>query len=88
MKIKHVENIFIKLAPWLIACAAVLLIFTIGQLSKTSNAVEETSAYTRTSNCILGKSAKLPVLQEDIEECYEQVERDSGISLERFDNKK
>lgn len=79
------ETIFLKVAPLLIFIAAALLVFLIFQLGKTSKAVTETSAYTRVSNCILGKSANPPFTQEEIEKCYIQVEKDTGVQLERFD---
>lgn len=82
----RVEKIFIKIAPWLIALAAILLFITLAQLGKTSRAVEVTSAYTRVSNCILGKSAYLPLKERDIEKCYTQVEMTTDIELQRFDN--
>lgn len=82
--VSGIENVFIKAAPWLIGLAAILLVLLIGTVNKTTDAVKETSAYTRVSNCILGKSGT-PFTQEDIELCYVQVEKNTGIQLERFD---
>lgn len=83
-----VEELFIKLAPWLIVVAAILLVVTIARIDNTSEAVKETSAYTRVSNCIVAKSAYLPIKERDIETCYVQVEQDTDIPLKRFDNEK
>jgi hypothetical protein len=79
------EGIFMKVAPWLIAVAAVVLIFTLFQVSKTGQSAQETSAYTRVSNCIVAKSANPEFTQDEIERCYVQVEKDTGVSLIRFD---
>ncbi len=84
---KHttVDNIFGKLVPLLICIAGIMLIFVILQLGQTSNSVAETAAYTRVSNCIVAKSANPDFTQDEIERCYVQVEKNTGISLERFD---
>lgn len=79
------ERIFVNLAPILIAVAAVLLVVLMYQLDRTKYAVQETAAYTRVSNCMVAKVMTPPTTQEDVEKCYVQVEKDSNISLERFD---
>lgn len=83
--VSGVEKVFIKAAPWLIGLAAILLVLLIGSVNKTTDAVEETSAYTRVSNCVIAKVANPPTTQEDVELCYVQVEKNTDIQLERFD---
>jgi len=78
------EKMFVTLAPVLLGVAGVLLIITLFQLDETKYAVKETAAYTRVSNCIVSKGSN-DRTSEDVEKCYVQVEKDSGIPLERFD---
>lgn len=80
-----VERLFINLSPLIIGIAAILLFFLIIRLNKTSQDVQVANAYSMVSNCILGKSANPPFMQHEIEACYIQVEKVTGVSLERFD---
>lgn len=85
IKTSRVEKVFVRLAPILIAVAAVLMVVTIMQIDETKYQVKETAAYTRVSNCVVAKVANPPTTQDDVEKCYQQVEKDSQINLERFD---
>lgn len=80
------ERWFVRLVPFLLVAAAIMLLVTMTQVSKTKYAVKETAAYTRVTNCIVAKTATRT--QDDIERCYIQVEKDSGIALERFDEQR
>lgn len=84
-KTSKLEYVFVRLAPILIVVAAILLVITLSQLDKTKYLVKETAAYTRVSNCIVAKSGSSERTAESVESCYAQVEKDSGIPLERFD---
>lgn len=77
--------VLLKIAPALIAIAAVLTILGLFEQNQTVYSVKQTNAYTRVSNCILGKSAYTPVKQSDVEKCYQTVEKDAHIKLKRFD---
>lgn len=79
------DKLLSKGALAVIVIALVMLVFLMIGLNKTSKSVQETSAYTRASNCIVAKLAHAPVTQEGIELCYIQVERSTDIPLERFD---
>jgi len=79
------EKVFLKIAPIVIGVASLLIIVLMLQLNKTNKKVAETSAYTRVTNCIVSASAVPSFTQEEIERCYVQVEKNTHISLERFD---
>lgn len=79
------ENIFIKLAPVVMIVAAVILVALFVEQSRTTQVIDETGAYIRVSNCIDAKVASPPTTQEEVEKCYVQVEKQTGISLQRFD---
>lgn len=81
-RIEEIVSNFI--IPIFIVATAVLVLLMIS-LSNTSRHVDETSAYTRVSNCIVAKLAGATIPQIEIEKCYVQVEKETGISLERFD---
>lgn len=79
------EKLFVGVAPYLIVIAGLLLLGVMLQLGKTNERVAETEAYTRVTNCIVAKSGTTTRNFEDVEECYVQVEKNTGRSLERFD---
>jgi len=81
----RVDMFFRKAGPWIILVAAILLVFLIFQLGKTSEKVAETEAYTRVTNCIVSKVSSPPLAAQDVELCYVQVEKETGVSLQRFD---
>lgn len=80
----RIETFFSKTALWFIMAAGLLLLILIFKIGKTATDVQVTSAYTRVSNCILAKNA-IGRTQAEIEDCYKQVEQDTGITLKRFD---
>jgi len=79
------EKVFLALAPVLLVLAGVLLIVSLLKLDRTQYTVKETAAYTRVSNCIVAKVSNPDTTVIDVEQCYTQVEKDSGVPLERFD---
>lgn len=79
------EKLFVTLAPVLLVVAAILLIITMFQLDETKYTVKETAAYTRVSNCIVAKNSGAVRAPDSVEKCYIQVEKDSDLKLERFD---
>lgn len=81
----NMQRYFLAVAMLIIGIAAALLFMTFTELGKTTDEVRRTSAYTRVTNCILGKSANPPMTQTEIEKCYAQVEKNTKIELERFD---
>lgn len=84
-KRSKIERAIVTLAPFLIGFASLLLVVLIIQLGKTSEQVSDTQAYTRVTNCVVSKVANPPTTQEAIELCYTQVEKDTGVHLQRFD---
>lgn len=50
------------------------------------NVTDDNNAYIRVINCIVSHNASERT-QEDIESCYDTVERDTGIKLQRFDER-
>lgn len=81
----RIERMLSKIALPIIGVALVLLVIMLVRLNQTSRSVEETSAYTRVSNCIVAKVAEPPTVQDEVEQCYVQVEKDTGVTLQRFD---
>lgn len=68
--------------PYVIVLLTVLIIFFTARLAANTEDVQETSAYTRVTNCIVAKGAST---QAEKELCYVRVEKDTDKSLERFD---
>lgn len=85
MNMKTLARLLAILAPYIVGIAAAIMIIALVQFNQTQYVVKETSAYTRVSNCIVAKVAYTSVKQSDVEKCYQQVEKGSGIKLERFD---
>lgn len=81
----YVDRFFAKVGPWIILLAAGLLVFLILQIDKTNAKVSETEAYTRATNCIVARGAQPGFTQAEVEQCYVEVEKKTGLSLQRFD---
>lgn len=79
------DNFFGRFALFILAIAAIMIAYLVIGINKTNYKVRETAAYTRASNCIVARLASDSIKQKEIEDCYVQVEKGSGISLERFD---
>lgn len=79
---KAVDKVIGKVALPIIAVAGFLLIIAVVFSSQGTN--NENNAYIRVINCILSKNAATRQ-QEDIESCYQTVEKESHISLQRYD---
>ena len=71
-------------APYMVGIAFIIVIIASFELNRASERVRETEAYTRVSNCIVAKVASPPTDQEAVELCYAQVEKSTGLDLERF----
>jgi hypothetical protein len=84
---KHsgISKFFLNIAPWLIGIAGIMIVIGLYQENVTQYKVVETSAYTRVTNCIVAKNGYQQIKQLDVEKCYQQVEKESHIKLERFD---
>lgn len=80
---KTTDRVIGKLALPLIAAAGFLLIFSFVVSTKTKN--EENNAYIRVINCIVSENANSRV-QSDIETCYQTVEHETGVKLQRYDS--
>lgn len=81
----RIRRFFLSIMPYMIVLLAIGIVFLTTRLAATTQEVKETSAYTRVSNCIVAKSANQELTQDGIERCYIQVEKNTGVSLERFD---
>jgi len=79
------ESVLAKIGLYVLFVAAILVAVLFVKVGQTNKKVAETSAYTRVTDCIVGKVANPPTSQADVEKCYVQVEKATGISLERFD---
>lgn len=81
----RVSKFMLYLSLLTLFLAAILIVFFSIVLTSASQKVAETAAYTRASNCISARLASDQISQKEIEDCYAQVEKDTDISLERFD---
>lgn len=77
------EVIISRLAPYVILSAGVLLIFLVLFEGRTTN--RQNNGYVRVINCIISVPATVRT-QEDIDHCYEVVETDLHIKLQRYNN--
>ncbi len=79
---KKVDKVINKIALPILAIAAMLLIlvFVLGIKSKN----EENNGYIRVINCIISIPATTRT-QGDIESCYQTVENQTGVKLQRYD---
>lgn len=84
--LKTIPLVLAALAPYIIGIATALIIVAVIEMNQTQYTVKETAAYTRVSNCIVAKSGSKTSTPLGVETCYKQVEKDSHIPLERFDN--
>lgn len=79
-----IDTFFQKAGPWIILIAAGMLMVLIFQLNNTGEKVVETQAYTKVTNCIVNKASDNRVSIEEIEHCYNEVENELKIELDRF----
>lgn len=79
------DNLIGILGLVVLAIAAIMTMYLIISINKTNYKVRETAAYTRATNCIAARLASDSISQKEIEDCYVQVEKNTDISLERFD---
>jgi len=82
MASKFVEKLFLQLAPFIIVLAGVMIILVI--IADSRGTTKQNNAYVRVINCIVSKNANTRT-QDDIEQCYQIVERESNIKLQRYD---
>lgn len=78
-----VDKVFGKIALPLIALAGILIIAVFVLMSKGVS--EQNNAYIRVINCIVSYPATSRT-QDDVENCYQTVESDMNIHLQRYDN--
>ena len=80
---KTLDKIMLKIAIPIIASAALLLVFMF--LAKGQSTTDQNNAYIRVINCIVSHNAG-DRTQEDIENCYIEVEGDLNTTLQRYDS--
>jgi hypothetical protein len=78
-----IDHFFQKIALPVIFIASVLVLFLVS--SSANNTSAENNAYVRVINCIISINA-VDREQGDIENCYQVVEKDLGVTLKRYDN--
>lgn len=82
MIMRATEKIIAKIALPTIAIAAALIIVLFVASARATN--NESNAYIRVINCIISIPATERT-QNDIENCYINVERDLDVELKRYD---
>ncbi len=81
-KMKTTDRIMNKVALPIIVVAGLLVVVAL--VLDTRGATTENNGYIRVINCVISIPATVRT-QKDIEKCYETVESDLGIKLQRYD---
>lgn len=77
-----IEKVILKIALPVIALAAGVLIMFF--LLDTRDTSKQNNGYVRVINCVISVPATVRT-QQNIENCYEAVEKDLNITLQRYD---
>lgn len=80
---KTLDKVMSKVAIPIIISAGVLLVILM--LASSKGTSEQNNAYIRVINCIVSYNA-VDRTQDDIETCYQTVERDLNVKLQRYDS--
>ena len=79
---RAIDRVMPKIAIPIIAVAGLLIIVLMIDSTRGTN--QENNAYIRVINCIVSHNASTRT-QDDIENCYIEVERDLNTRLQRYD---
>ena len=83
IRMTKVDKIMSKVALPIIALAGLLLVTFI--VIDARGTTTENNGYIRVINCVISIPATVRT-QDDIETCYNKVEKELGIKLQRYDS--